>query len=194
MLQTRRVEKTVGTDVGILDDPALILAYRNGDPTALIQLWTRYDRMVYGTAHSLLCQREAAEDIRQEVFLKVFTHLSALKEIDRFGSWLHTITRNTCQTWIRRRKRVVSDDELGEAEHPAAMAFATELEASEQRTWLRRAIDALPEDFRVAVDLHYFEEQPLRQISLYLGVTESTVKWRLFKARELLKRKVETLR
>ena len=194
MLQTHFVEKPVSMDEGRLDDPTLILAHRNGDPTALMQLWTRYDRMVYGTAHGLLCQREAAEDIRQEVFLKVFNHLSALKETDRFGSWLHTITRNTCQTWIRRQKRAVSDEELGEAEHPASLAFVAELEASEQRTWLRKAIDALPEDFRIAVDLHYFEEQPLQQIALYLGVTESTVKWRLFKARELLKRKVETLR
>lgn len=178
---------------GRIDDTTLILAHRDGDPTALIQLWTRYDRLVYGTAHSLLCQREAAEDIRQEVFLKVFNHLGALNEIDRFGSWLHTITRNTCQTWIQRRKRAVSDDELEEMEHPASLSFVTELETAELRTWLRKAVDALPEDFRVAVDLHYFEEQPLQQIALYLGVTESTVKWRLFKARELLKRKVETL-
>lgn len=179
-------EDTV-TDQDHPDDATLILAHRNGSPTALMQLWMRYDRMVYGAAHSMLSEREAAEDIRQDVFLKVYSQLDALKDAEKFGSWLHVITRNTCNTYLRRRKTTVAVDDLGESDHPVSPSCAADLEAREQRTWLRKAIDALPEDYRTAVELHYFEEQPLRQIALFFDIPESSVKWRLYRAREILK-------
>jgi RNA polymerase sigma-70 factor (ECF subfamily) len=69
-------------------DVRLIEEHLRGSSTALSQLWLRYNRLVYGIAHSVVCSREAADDIRQEVFLKVYEHLPQLKEPTKFLSWL----------------------------------------------------------------------------------------------------------
>ena len=67
-------------------DATLIKAHLEGSSTAISQLWLRYDRLVYGIAHSVVCGREAAEDIRQEVFLKVYEQLLQLQQPTRFVS------------------------------------------------------------------------------------------------------------
>lgn len=168
-------------------DAELIEAHRHGSATALMQLWLRYDSLVYGIAHSLVRQREAAEDIRQEVFLRMSRSLARLQDAAKFSSWLHTITRNTSKSWLRRQRTTVPVDSLADEEHPTA-SFAADLERREQRTALRRMIDQLPVEYRIVVELHYFEGQRLLSIAAFLGLSESTVKWRLYKARESLQR------
>lgn len=167
-------------------DAELIAAHLCGDASALMALWVRYDGMVYGIAHSFTTQREAAEDIRQEVFLKVYNSLTQLQDRRRFSAWLHSITRNACNTWLRRQKPTLPVEYLTDSDHPGG-SFVEAMEQREQRTRLRQMIDALPFDYRIVIELHYFEDQPITQIAGFLELTESTVKWRLFKARESLR-------
>ncbi|MBI4551488.1 MAG: RNA polymerase sigma factor [Candidatus Latescibacteria bacterium] len=168
-------------------DAELIEAHRHGSATALMQLWLRYDSLVYGIAHSLVRQREAAEDIRQEVFLKMYQGLARLQDATKFSNWLHTITHNTGKSWLRRQRTTVPVDSLAADEHPTA-SFAADLEQREQRTALRRMIDQLPVEYRTVVELHYFEGQRIMHIAAFLGLSEATVKWRLYRARDILQR------
>lgn len=169
-------------------DAELIEQHGLGQPNALAQLWLRYDSMVYGTAHSIVCRRDVAEDIRQEVFLKVYAGLTQLRDGNRFAAWLGSITHNACYSWLRRQKPTAPLESLSEAEHPRPRTPDEHAERSEQRTLLRQMIDQLPEDYRVVVELHYFQEQRVHEIAAFLGLPESTVKWRIHKAREDLRR------
>ena len=95
-------------------DAALIKDHLQGVPTAMAQLWLRYDRLVYRIAHSVVCSREVADDIRQEVFLKVYAELPQLREHTKFVSWLRNITYNTCYSWQRCQKSTMTLDSLSD--------------------------------------------------------------------------------
>jgi RNA polymerase sigma-70 factor (ECF subfamily) len=167
-------------------DADLIRSHLEGSSTALAQLWLRYDSLVYGIAHSVVCSREAAEDIRQEVFLKVYAELAQLEEHTRFIGWLRTITYNACYSWLRRQRPSKPLDSLVDREHPTTPPVEAGLEQRELRTLLRRMIDRLPEEYRTVIELRYFEGLRVAQIAAFLELPESTVKWRIHKAREIL--------
>jgi RNA polymerase sigma-70 factor (ECF subfamily) len=169
------------------DDGRLICEYLKGNSLALAQLWLRYDRLVYGLAHSIVCSRERAEDIRQEVFLKVYARLPDLREPAKFANWLRSITYNTCKSWLRHQK-FMDAFELSLAAGPSDDSFEPDLILRERRTLLRRMIDRLPENCRTVVELHYFEEQPVAEIARFLDLPETTIKWRLHRARAMLQR------
>ena len=84
-------------------DAQLIEAYQDGEHSALAELWLKYHKLVYGIAVSIVKSHEDAEDLRQEVFLKVYNNVPNLKEPEKFVSWLRTITRNTCKSWLSQR-------------------------------------------------------------------------------------------
>ena len=168
-------------------DAILIKEHLQGSATAMLQLWMRYDSLVYGLAHSMVCRREVAEDLRQEVFLNVYTKLSQLQEHNKFSSWLKSITYNACRSWLRRQRPIVPLKSLEVVEYPSN-SFEADIEKRELRTLLRQMIDKLPEEYRMVIELHYFEEQRVAQIADFLELPESTVKWRIHKAREILKR------
>lgn len=169
------------------DDDILIRDYLQGDSLALARLWLRYDRLVYGLAHGIVCSREAAEDIRQEVFLKIYAQLQQLREPAKFASWLRSITYNTCKSWLRHQKFIDAFELSIDADQPSD-STEPDLILREQRTLLRQIIDRLPEDYRTVVELHYFEEQPVAEIARFLDLPETTIKWRLHRARETLQR------
>jgi len=166
-------------------DAILIKEHLQGSSTAMSQLWMRYDSLVYGLAHSMVCRRDIAEDLRQEVFLSVYTKLPQLQEHTKFVSWLKSITYNACKSWLRRQRPIVQLDSIADMEDLTA-SFETDVERRELRTLLRQMIDKLPEEYRMVIELHYFEGQRVAQIADFLQLPESTVKWRIHKAREAL--------
>ena len=171
-------------------DQDLIEEYLRGSPTALARLWLRYDRMIYGTALGILCNRERAEDVRQEVFLKVHSQLAHIRDVSRFGSWLCTVTRNACTSHLRR-KAVRSTPRTADQETEVQPSFEVDLEERQHRGLLRQMIERLPEDYRIPIVLHYFEEQSIKEMSEFMEQPETTVKWRLHKGREMLLQEAE---
>ncbi|MCZ6680887.1 MAG: RNA polymerase sigma factor [Candidatus Poribacteria bacterium] len=169
-------------------DALLIKKHLQGSSTAIAQLWLKYDRLVYGIAHSVVCSREAAEDIRQEVFLKAYTELPQLQELTKFASWLRSITYNACYSYLRRQRKTTSLDALTDVEQPKTASVEANVEGRELRTLLRKMIDRLPEEYRTVIELHYFEGQRVADIAEFLELSGSTIKWRIHKAREVLQR------
>ncbi|MFQ6041876.1 MAG: RNA polymerase sigma factor [Candidatus Poribacteria bacterium] len=110
-----------------------------------------------------------------------------LQEHTKFASWLKSITYNACKGWLRRQRPIVQLESLADMEHPTA-SFELDVERRELRTLLRQMIDKLPEDYRTVIELRYFEGQRVAQIADFLQLPESTVKWRIHRAREALKR------
>ena len=170
-------------------DAQLIEAYQHGEHSALAELWLKYHRLVYGIAVSIVNSHEDAEDLRQEIFLKVYNNLSSLKEPEKFPSWLRTITRNTCKSWLSRRTlSTTSIHSIAEGEYCVPSCHAT-LEIKEEQNLLQNLINDLPLDYRTVINLHYFQHQKVREIAEFLALPESTIKWRIHVARKMLKEK-----
>ncbi|MAF10859.1 hypothetical protein CMK11_10465 [Candidatus Poribacteria bacterium] len=171
-----------------VSDEALIAGYLRGDASALAVLWTRYDGFVYGIARSVTRRHEVAEDIRQEVFITLMGRIDTLECHAKFAAWLRTVTYNACKTWLRGRRPGMPLDDLDERHVPRADPAAGALENGETHTALRRAVDRLDLDHRQVVELYYYEGYSVAKVAEMLDIAETTVKWRLHKARESLRR------
>jgi len=170
-------------------DTQLIKAYQDGEHSALAELWLKYHRLVYGIVVSIVNSHEDAEDLRQEIFLKVYNNLSNLKKPEKFASWLRAITRNTCRSWLSQHKISATPiHSITESEYYIPSCHAV-LETQEEQNLLQKLINDLPLDYRTVINLHYFQHQKVREIAVFLVLPESTVKWRIHVARKMLKEK-----
>ena len=163
-----------------------------GDPSAFEGIVGRWQYRVVSLAWQFCRDRALAEDIAQEVFLKVYRALASFRGESSFSTWLTSIALNTC------RSRAVTATRQMATLDPArtvAVGAGTErtMEAREREEAVRRAVLALPELYRDAILMFYFEEKDLAETARVLGVPEGTLKARLHRGRELLKRKVEHL-
>ncbi len=141
--------------------------------------------LAFRVAFAVLRNREDAEDVAQEAFVKAYRNFRQLRERDRFRAWLVRLTWRLAIDHQRSDRRRESR-ELVHAEQ--ALSARTDPEkASERAKQLWQAIDALPEKLRVTVVLAGIEGHDIREVALLLGLPQGTVKSRLFLARQQLK-------
>jgi RNA polymerase sigma-70 factor (ECF subfamily) len=151
---------------------------------AFERLVPAYRRRVFGLAYSILQDRAAAEDLAQEVFVKLWRALPRYDGRAQLSTWIYAITRNAAVSAVRARRRDVSLSDpavAAEAEGIAASAAASPDDAA-----LRRRIDALPEKQRQAVTLYYLDERPVDEVAQMMGLPPNTVKTHLHRARASL--------
>lgn len=177
------------------DDIALMLEVRGGSEAAFESLVERHQVRVVGTIAKMLGGDSDAEDIAQQVFVRVWQSASRYNPTAKFTTWLLTITRNLVFNEMRRRRRarfvpLESDDPdhppTEHADHSTPSASEQSLHAELQDA-IARAIAALPEAQRMAVVLRRYEEMPYEDIAKVLGTSVSSVKSLLFRARTELK-------
>jgi RNA polymerase sigma-70 factor (ECF subfamily) len=175
-------------------DEELVAAFQGGDVAAFDTLVHRWERKIQGAIYRLLRSDDEARDVCQEAFLKAFRGLGGFRGEARFSSWLYQIALNLCRDRMRRRKTRawVSLDELGEnapTDHGAGM-----LELVETRDLSRRvavAIGALPEEQREVIIFKEYEGRTFPEIAEILDVPVSTVKTRLYRGLDQLRRRLE---
>jgi len=142
-------------------------------------LVSRYYRRVYNFSYQMLHQREAAEDVAQETFLRAYRNAGRYKAGGRFANWLFAIAANLCRTELRKRSRHPESayDELGELEAPHSVEGAAmrRIECAE----VRQALERLSPDHRMTLLLFYFEGMSQQDISQVCGCSLGTVKSRL---------------
>jgi RNA polymerase sigma-70 factor (ECF subfamily) len=142
--------------------------------------------LAFRVAYSVLRQRQDAEDVAQEAFIKAFRAFHQLRDRERFRSWLVRITwRLAIDRRRGDRRRMLREQVDGEASHDAEGVNA--MIGRERADHLWQAIDALPEKLRVVVVLAGIEEHDLRAVARLLELPEGTVRSRLFNARKRLK-------
>ena len=168
-------------------DDCYVLRALSGDATAFVTLVERYKRAVYSLAYRLLSNATDAEDAAQETFVRAYTRLNTYQPGSRFGSWLLSITSHWCIDFLRRR-RAVSLDELEVrpvadtiSDHPETLAMQ-----SERRDEVQRWLNTLPEPYRAVLVLRYWHDLSYSEISEKTGLPVSTIRMRLFRARQLL--------
>ena len=175
-------------------DVELMGRIRRGDFAAFEELIEIHQRSVIGTVAKMLGNPSEAEDIAQQVFIRVWKSAARYEPQAKFTTWLFTITRNLVFNEVRRRQRkpTVSMQEREETTHRVVEDVQgsspdEELLRSEMEAAIDRAIDALPEKQRLAVVLRRYEEMPYEEIGVVLSMSVPAVKSLLFRARAQLK-------
>ncbi len=177
-------------------DADLLPRCRVGDEVAWRELVTRHTRRVFGLAYRFTGRVDEAEDLTQEVFVKVYQTLGRYRESDGpFGGWLMAVARNHAIDHYRRRKQ----ERLRRADDPAALEAmpAREehpiagLERAERARLVHSGLQSLPLDLRLPLVLCDLQGLPYEAIASELGIPLGTVKSRINRARlELAKRLV----
>ena len=181
-------------------DFALIQRTLDGDQNAFTTLVTKYQKWVHTLVWRKIGDFHIAEEITQDVFLKVYKKLSTLKPSDNFTGWLYVIATRHCISWLRKQRHPttslneMSTLEMEEHCHLQYEAARSEASAVEhQRSIVKRLLQKLPESERTVVTLHYLAEMSCEKISEFLGVSPNTVKSRLHRARARLKKQEHLL-
>ena len=177
------------------DDIELIQRILAGDETAFAKLIRKYERQVHTHALRKIGDFHIAEDITQETFLQVYQHLETLNDPRQFSRWIYAIVNNLCIAWHRKnRLQTESLEEIHVSEietEPYSRYVASEREkvsAEAQRDLVKKLLAELKESDREVITLHYFEEMTSSEIGVHLGVSENTIKSRLHRARQRLKK------
>ncbi|MCI0512431.1 sigma-70 family RNA polymerase sigma factor [candidate division KSB1 bacterium] len=184
-----------------LDDYQLIEAFNQGDLQAFRALFERYQAAILNLCYRLVGHRETAEDLCQEVFLKVCQALSKFEKRSQFSTWIYRIAVNLCLNYRRSRRRAqwLTLEYMREEEVQLLFAPLTEttenqpdllLERQEREQIIWNAINRLPENQRAALILQRYEGLSGEEIAAILNCSLNSVQSRLHRARENLYQKL----
>jgi RNA polymerase sigma-70 factor, ECF subfamily len=173
-------------------DEADVRRVVGGDTGAFEGIVQRWQHRLLSLAWRFCRDRAMAEDMTQETFIRAYRSLASFRGESAFSTWLTSIALNTFRSRVRAdSRRMVT---LDPARTIATGAGALQsLEDRQRQEAVRRAVLTLPERYRDAILVFYFEEKDLVETARVLGIAEGTLKAQLHRARELLKRKVEQL-
>lgn len=179
-------------------DP-LIQRCLKGDESAWTEIVRLYWRKVFNIAYKFVGRHDEAEDLAQDVFLKLFKSLKTFDRRANFSTWLISVSRNLCidhYRSVRREHDVVTHDvDTATLAQPSAMdSPQVMLERRDRVALLRAALDKLPPSLRTAVMLRDIQELSYHEIAARLAVPEGTVKSRINRGRAELARQIARLR
>ena len=177
----------------------LALLARKGDSRAFAELVHLYGDKLYQLAYRMTGNRQDAEDVVQETFLRVYRNLDRYDENLKFSTWIYRIASNLCIDRLRKRRIVYSLDAAG-AEREDLDGYSAlpadertpehEVVLTETQRAVRQAIETLPVKYRAVMMLRYLQDLSLQEIAEVLELPVTTVMTRVHRAREYLRRKV----
>lgn len=164
-----------------------------GNSEAFADLVERYGRLVHGIILYKVRLPDEVEDLVQDVFCKAYQELPTLREPDKFAPWLARMATNRAQAWLRQRHIRQGHQEREDFARWGADGATPEgvLETRETCGIVWETLDRLSPEYRQILLLYHFEGCAQQDIARFLGITLSTVKWRLLRARQSMKRKIE---
>ena len=179
------------------EEMTLVRAAKAGDMGAFEQLVNRYDRNVFRIAQHITQNREDAEDVVQDAFLKAYENLAKFQEQSKFYTWLVRIAVNEALMRLRRRRpeRMVSLDEEVKTEEDSMPREVADWSPNPEQLYtqaelhdiLGRTIQGLPPSFRTVFVLRAVEELTVEEAAVVLDIPEATVRTRFFRARGMLR-------
>lgn len=187
-------------DLSSLSDQQVVERARDGSEAAFRELIRRYQRPVFSLIYRMVRDRELAEDLAQETFVKVLNAIDRYRPEFKFSSWIFKIANNAAIDHLRRRELETLSIEGGPdavtQERQAATALQIsdraespldELEARELGSQIEQAIGALRPEYRACIILRHIEDRPYEEIADILGLPLGTVKTYIHRARAALK-------
>lgn len=170
------------------DDIHIIKEVLGGKSEQFEHILDRYSEQVFNLiAHIVPC-KEDAEELTQDVFIKVFRLLSTFKEESSFSTWIYRIATNTAISATRKRKHdTLHLDDAAYSNIPEEIIDeALDNDSEEQLQRLSDAIEMLRADERALITLYYINEKPIAEVASVLGLTASNVKIKLHRIRKKL--------
>ena len=175
------------------NDQTLVARYRKGDREAFAELVVRYQRPIYNAAFWILRKAEDANDVTQDVFLRVAERIHDYDGQHKFFSWIYRITVNEALNRLRRsgREEALDDDvELADSGRTNPERLAGEAQLAKR---IQGALMRMSTHDRTVITLRHFSECSYEEIGQILDIDERTVKSRLFEARQRLRRMLQDL-
>ena len=181
-------------------DAELIQRILDGDQDAFTPLVNKYQKGVHALAWRKVGDFHTAQEITQDAFLKAYQKLGTLKSYDLFGGWLYVIASNLCLDWLRKNPppeqslEVTDANEVNQVSYSRYITGKQAAEADEaRREVVKKLLQKLPESERTVMTLHYLGEMTIKTISEFLGVSPNTVKSRLSRARNRLRKEEDMI-
>ena len=175
------------------NDELIVAQVLSGQKDLFRLLVREHEKAVFGMGISFFRNSEDASDFAQDVFLKAFRSLSQFEGRSRFSTWLYKIAYNTALNEVTRRKEYhsLAEDEEGalfSGETPERIALR-----NAARDAVRAAVKELPERYRICVDLFFFYDRSYQEIEAITGIPVNTIKSHVFRAKTLLRDKLDSL-
>ncbi len=161
----------------------------DGDTAAFEVLVERYKNLVFTLTFRMLKNREEAEEVAQDTFIKVYKSLNSFKGDSKFSTWIYKIAYNKSLDRLKKNKKFINNvaiDAFTESQVRTIDNALDKLEHEERGQAIRDCMALLPGDDGFLLTLYYFEEQSLEDISKSTGLTANHVKVKLFRARKKL--------
>ena len=183
------------------NDAKLIQRILQGDPDAFSPLVQKYQKGVHALVWRKIGDFHIAQEITQDAFLNAYQKLGTLKNHNLFAGWLYVIASNLCLDWLRKNRLPMESldtentNEVDKVSYSQYIVEKQEAEADEtRREVVKKLLQKLPESERTVMTLHYLGEMTIKTISEFLGVSPNTVKSRLSRARNRLRKEENVLR
>ena len=168
-----------------------------GDKSAYADLMNSHQRFVFTLAFRFTKNREDAEEIAQDCFIKAYRSLNTFRNTSKFSTWLYRIVYTTAMTFLRKKKLDVqsldAEGTMLKVENHVSYLRSDDVEHKSKMVFVNRAIDQLLPDDAAIITLFYQGEQSLEEIGQALGMDANTIKVKLHRARHRLKEKIEKI-
>lgn len=176
-----------------MHDEELINNILKGDRFSFKELVEKYQPNVFRIAMGFVHSKEDAEEISQDVFVKIYQSLSAFNGHAAFSTWLYRITVNTSINYLRQKKRSTIWTGLSDLLHLVSKEKAAETKLAEKTNTelIRSAIDHLPVNQRLAFVLSKYEEMPQKDVAAIMHISEGAVEQLLQRAKNNLRKNLE---
>jgi RNA polymerase sigma factor (sigma-70 family) len=178
-----------------LNDNEIISKVLRGDHQAYAGLVNRYQNYVFTLTLRIVKNREDAEEVAQDVFIKAYKYLADFRGASKFTTWLYTIVNNTCISFLRKKKldiHPLDNENVFEAANNQDSGMRADIvEQKSKLAMVNDAIGLLTADDAQVITLFYKAEQSLEETARVLGIEVNTAKVRLHRARARLKEKME---
>src|SRR5579863_3275849 len=179
-----------------LDDQQLVTSSKHGDQDAFAQLVRRYQRRIFNLVYRMLQQYEEASEITQETFLAAWQGLRSFRGDARFSTWLYRIAYNCALKQLEQRKRdkalqgaIQSEQVLANANQEGRVDAALERRA--RQVLVHEQLATLPSKYRIVLVLRHLQDMTYEEMAEILTMPIGTIKTHLFRARNLLKQRLE---
>ena len=178
-----------------LTDTEIIRRILQGEQALYAQLVQKYQQYVFTLVLRFTDNREDAEEISQDIFVKAYRSLADFRGDSKFSTWLYTIVRTSCITFLRKKKldttSIDNERTLTQLENRESGFNANTIEQKSKHAMVNAAIRLLSPDDSQLITLFYKGEQTLEEIGRIMGLEPNTVKVKLHRARHRLKEKME---
>lgn len=172
-----------------LNDQHYIDKILQGETNAFAILVDRYKDMIFTLALKMVKNREEAEEVSQDTFIKIFNSLNKFKGDSKFSTWIYKIAYNTCLDRLKKSKKEdlnISIDDFSSHLIKTMNTALSALEDKERKQTIQNCLNLLPSEENFLLTLFYFEDQNLEEISKIMSINANNVKVKLFRSRQKL--------